>query len=134
MKKGKKESIASQTAISHRLLIGPPLLLITIFAYGFVIMHNHTAAELSSTTKPKPAPSAIQPSGGLTIIQPTLTTLSPAPGGTPSGNPEGTVTPQLPGVASTRIQAAQQRREATPNSDNAAVQARLKEANGILNR
>lgn len=117
MKESDLIDISSPRFIPHQFLIGSPLLLITLFCFGFVMVRQHTAAQLGPPVSPKSAPSSLQSSGGLFITKPELPVLSPVgtPGSRPN-DPEDTVTPQLPGVATSHIQSADQKRQAAADN------------------
>lgn len=121
-------SISSQIFSSYHLaLVGPPLIIVSLFCFGLVLMRQHAVAQFGTTPRPsKPAPSVIQPPSGLPLItEPYLPVLPPV-SSSQSNDPEDQVTPQLPGVASSQLQQADQRRESAPGNDNASLQTLLK--------
>lgn len=132
-------SIKSQMFNSYHLaLIGPPLIAIAVFCFGFVWAHQRAIAHISSAPPAKSAPSAIQPPSGLLLItQQDLGTLPPvvSSSGAQLSDPEDQVTPQLPAVASTNIQKADQRRQSAPDDtpNSLAPQLLLRELNSTIN-
>lgn len=103
----------------HLTLIGPPLIFISIFCFGFVMAHpyQHTAAQLSSATHPKPAPPAIKPPSGLLLSPaPEISSLSlGSPDDDISADPETTgLPPQASSIAGTALQSADQRKDSGP--------------------
>jgi hypothetical protein len=116
---------------SHRFLIGPPLLIISVFCFIFVLMQPHVPTQVLPSASSHPVPTSGKADSSVSPISldghPTLTKLTPAPLITDqtdsatatsiTNSPSATTSsPQLSNTSTTGLQAGSPNNQKTNSS------------------
>jgi hypothetical protein len=108
---------ATETQGTHSVLIGTPLVLVLVFAFGFILMHpaKSTGETAAAATTHKPTGIKSGVAAPLPLTQTTLPTLSPVPTDGSDSAPT-TTSPQAAGSSPTSTPASAGVQAAVPNT------------------